>query len=127
MQYELSAWIKYNPGLDPPNPPKISLRLNVKNRTLSTDILQSHGEPVVVENDIQLCTLFCDSGSVSATVSIPRESFSPGERIPVSINVTNNSPRQVRISSKLQKRVTLTFSGGKRVLSTTNSHRGKRR
>ena len=87
----------------------IKALLKVENRMPRTDILS---EPITASRTKRLKFLFWKRGSITATVSLPRTGFSPGEVIPISVNICNESSRQIRIASVLKRRDTFTVHPG---------------
>ena len=90
----------------------IKALLTIENRTPRTDILSLYAEPVTVSKTKRLTCLFWHRGSISATVNLPRTGFSPGEVIPISVDICNESSKQIRISSVLKRRDTFTAHSG---------------
>lgn len=92
----------------------IIARLIVEDKTPGVNLLRLHSKPVSVEMSRRL-TFFCaNSGSISATVNLPHTCFSPGEAIPISVDINNQSARQIRISSALHRREVFISSTGRR-------------
>ncbi len=83
----------------------------VENNT-PMDILRLCREPRTVAKTKRLKILIFGAGSISTTVSVPRTGFSPGDTIPININVSNQSSRRICVDSVLRRRSTLTASGG---------------
>ena len=68
---------------------------------ISTEVLNRYTEPVRVTKNTKL-KLFCaDRGSVSATVKMLRACFSPGESLPITVDISNESSKRIRIASVL--------------------------
>ena len=82
----------------------IKALLNVENRTPRTDILRLYAEPVTASKTKRLKFFFLKRGSITATVNLPRTGFSPGEVIPITVDICNESSRQIRIASVLKRR-----------------------
>ena len=82
----------------------IRARLTVENRTPRTDILRRYSQPATVSETKQLKFLFLKRGSVSATVTIPRTGFSPGEVIPISVDMCNESSGQITAAFALTRK-----------------------
>ena len=94
----------------------IQARLTIDDRSPGVDLLHLHSEPVSAEKSKRL-TFFCSNqGSISATVSLPRTGFYPGETIPIGLHINNESSRQIRIASALHRRDTFIASSGKQRL-----------
>ncbi len=81
-----------------------------------TDSLGVYNEPKAVDDSRRLNFLCFKFGSISARVSVPRTGFSPGETIPVTVSVSNQSSRELRVASALHRGDTFTAKGGKRKL-----------
>lgn len=107
IEYELRTKIEHSGVLNflIKSDYKLAAPLVVKERKPSTYFK----EPAVVSKSKKLGFLCFKFGSVSATVNIPRTGFSPGEHIPLSINVDNQSSRRISIATALQR--TDTFIG----------------
>ena len=86
----------------------IKARLTVENRTPRTDILRRYRQPATMSGTKQLKFLFLKRGFISATVNVPRTGFSPGEVIPITVNIFNRSYRQIQVASVLNRRSTFT-------------------
>ena len=91
--------------------------LVVEDRSPRMDLLRMNSEPVTVEKIRRVKSLLFESGSVSTTVDVPRRGFSPGETIPIHVRVDNQTSRQIRITSILQRVDTFTESGGKQKIT----------
>ena len=89
----------------------IKARLTVENRTPRTDILRQYSQPATVSETKRLKFLFLKRGSVSATVTIPRTGFSPGEVIPISVDMCNESSEQITAAFALTRKCTFTAMG----------------
>ena len=76
------------------------LDLNV---TPESDVLSPYQEPKVVEKSERAKFLCMDFGSISASASIPRTGFSPGEAIPISISVDNQSSKSICVLSTVKR------------------------
>ena len=90
----------------------ITALLTVENRTPRTDILSLYAEPVTVSKTKRFTCLFWQSGSITSTVNLPRTGFSPGEVVPISMDICNESSRQIRIASVLKRRDIFTVHPG---------------
>ena len=110
IKYEIEAKIMRN-GLFQKNH-AIKALLKVENRTPRTDILRLYSEPVTAIRTQQFSCLFWKRGSVTATVNLPRTGFSPGEVIPISVDICNESSKQIRVASVLKRRCTFTVHPG---------------
>ena len=82
----------------------IKALLKVENRTPRTDILRLYSEPVTASKTKRLKFLFLERGSISATVNLPRTSFSPGEVIPITVDMCNESSKKITIAFVLKRR-----------------------
>ncbi len=67
-------------------------------------ILPLYNDPITMEKSKRLRFFCFNSGFVSTSVSIPRTGFSPGEIIPISMHVDNQSSRQICVVSTLQRK-----------------------
>ena len=56
----------------------------------------------------------CLFGSISATVNIPQTCFSLGEVLPISVDINNNSSKEISVSSVLTRKYTCTGYNGSR-------------
>lgn len=114
VSYTVAAWIMETGGLIRSNRPKHAIEtfLIVKDERPRPDIMRLYREPATVDKTKTLKFLFFKSGSISATVTLPRTGFSPGETIPISISVNNQSSRQIHVASILQRVDAFTESRG---------------
>ncbi len=99
----------------------VKVCLNVKDG--ASPILPLYSEPKTVERSKRLKFFCFNSGSVSASVFVPRAGFSPGEMIPISVHVDNQSSRQICVASALQRKDTFTASQGKQRVVTNPAAR----
>ena len=91
---------------------EIKALLNFENRTPKTDILRPYSEPITASRTKQLKFLFLERGSITATMNLPRTGFSPGEVIPITVDVCNESSRQIRIAFVLKRKDLFTVYPG---------------
>ena len=76
------------------------------------DILPFYNNPKMLDKSKRLQFLCFDSGTVSATVSVPRTCFSLGEAMPISMHMSNQSSRRIRVASALVRKDTFIASEG---------------
>ena len=113
IRYELAAKIVQS-GFLKFNHASGKALLNLKGTAPTPDILRRHSEPATVNKTKQLQFLFFKFGSISATANVSHTGFSPGETLPISVNISNQSSRQVRVASILHRREIFTAAGGKK-------------
>ena len=90
-----------------------TVRLAVQDRTPRMDILRWHNQTMSKsKTNKRLGFPFLRLGHVSATVTVPRVGFSPGDTIPITVNVSNQSSRQVCVAAALKRRDIFTSSEG---------------
>ena len=106
---------------------KVKAHLIVDGGTLDTNTMRLYTAPATVDKTKQVGVLCFKSGSISATANVPRTGFSPGEVIPISVHVNNQSSRQIQVASLLYRRDVFIAVGGKkrripnRIAETTSS------
>ena len=103
IKYEIEARIMKNRKVIQNNR-AIKALLKVENRTPRTDILSLYAEPVTASKTKRLTCLFWQRGSITATVNLPRTGFSPGEVIPITVDVCNESSKKITIAFVLKRR-----------------------
>ncbi len=84
--------------------------IEVTEKKSRAEIVRLYGEPVTMNMTKRL---FLKLGYVSVLVNLPGTGFSPGETIPVSVHISNQSSRHLRVDSCLWRKVTYTSSLGK--------------
>jgi hypothetical protein len=80
---------------------KTEALINVEEDTSA--LMRSSLEPQRAEKDGRVQFLCFNYGSVSMNCSLPHTGFSPGDAIPISVNLDNQSSRTVRIHASLVK------------------------
>ena len=76
--------------------------------------IQLCSKPIIMRKAKNVSCLCFISGFVSAKLNMPYRRFSPGETLPISVTVSNESSKPIRIRSILQRKETVTSSSGKR-------------
>lgn len=85
-----------------------------------SDVLSRYREPVTLERSQSLNFICFKFGCVSAKVSVPRTGFFPGEVVPATINLNNQSSRRIRVITTMIKIERFTSrQGRKKVLTDT--------
>lgn len=80
-----------------------------------TDLLGPCMEPITFDKDTRVQFLCCfNVGSISMRCGMPRTGFSPGDALPISVHIENQTTRMVHIHASVHKKDTFIASNGTR-------------
>ena len=118
VRYELEARVVHSDTVNSDTKSRHLVTASLRVRGGASASLYSY--PKTAKKSKSLWSFCFKSGSVSATVRVPRTGFSPGESIPISLHLSNWSSRQIRMVSALKRKDTFIESGGrKKVVSSS--------
>ena len=117
IKYEIEAKIMQKGFVNSIFPNKKATKALLNVRTPRTDILRLYSQPVTASETKELKFFFLKRGSITATVNLPRTGFSPGEVIPITVDVCNHSSKQISIASVLKRKDTFTAYKQKKIVN----------
>lgn len=89
-------------------------KVHVTIREDGAELMRSCMEPQTFDKDTQVQLLCFNFGTMSMICELPRTGFSPGEAIPISVHVENQSTKTVHIHASLLRKDTFTSEHGRK-------------